>query len=230
MTVGEMIYSIVKLQLMLCKSQIIKLHKLFEHRIIPINLISSADAYIDVSNGWLSLAQSTIPRAVKLVSGNFHVKSLILSKDALETLSRAENLLWRLPTFHNLTHIGVDQGMYDFTGEALVDILEKSPNLEVLDIVDGFDPDFCSDGEAWTLRSVPRCLKSSLKLASISDFRGGEAEMQFLSFLLKNAVDLTRIKIFCEDCLSADLKKQADINSQLQVKRKGLASCAIELR
>lgn len=103
---------------------------------ILINLTTLAYAYIDVSNGCSSLAQYTISRAVELLSGICHVKSLVLSKDTLEILSRAENLLMRLPTFHNLIHFSVDQGMYDFTGGALMDILEKFPNLEVLDIVD----------------------------------------------------------------------------------------------
>ncbi|KAI9117619.1 hypothetical protein K1719_011785 [Acacia pycnantha] len=157
-------------------------------------------------------------------------KCLVLSKYALSTLSHAENLLSRLPTFHNLTHLGVDREMYDFTGEALMDILEKSPKLEVLDIVDGFDPDFCSDGEVWTLRPVPHCIKYSLKLVRITDFWGRVAEMQFLIFMLKNATILRRMKIFCGESLSADLKKQGEINNQLQVTRKGLPSCAIEFR
>ncbi|XP_054822722.1 putative F-box/LRR-repeat protein At5g15620 [Prosopis cineraria] len=197
---------------------------------ILINLTTLAYAYIDVSNGCSSLAQYTISRAVELLSGICHVKSLVLSKDTLEILSRAENLLMRLPTFHNLIHFSVDQGMYDFTGGALMDILEKSPNLEVLDIVDGFDPAFCLDGEAWTLSTVPHCLKSSLKLVSIWNFFGEVAEMQLLSFLLKHATKLSRIKMFCVECLSVDLNKQADISNQLQVMRKGLASCAIEFR
>ncbi|KAI9117309.1 hypothetical protein K1719_011475 [Acacia pycnantha] len=200
--------------------------------LIPVGLTSLADAYIDVSdsNFGSSLEQYTIPRAIRLLSGILHVKSLVLSKDALSTLSHVENLLSRLPTFHNLTHLGVDQEMYDFTGKALMDILEKSPKLEVLDIVDGFDQDFCSDGEVWTLRPVPHCIKYSLKLVRITDFRGRVAETQFLIFLLKNATILRRMKIFCGESLSADLEKQAEINNQMQVTRKGLPSCAIEFR
>ncbi|KAI9117410.1 hypothetical protein K1719_011576 [Acacia pycnantha] len=200
--------------------------------LIPVGLTSLADAYIDVSDSHShsSLEQYTIPRAIRLFSGILHVKSLVLSKYALSTLSHAENLLSRLPTSHNLTHLGVDREMYDFTGEALMDILEKSPKLEVLDIVDGFDADFCSDGGVWTLRPVPRCIKYSLKLVRITDFWGRVAEMQFLIFLLKNATILRRIKIFCGESLSANLEKQAEINNQLQVTRKGLPSCAIEFR
>ncbi|KAI9117563.1 hypothetical protein K1719_011729 [Acacia pycnantha] len=200
--------------------------------LIPVGLTSLADAYIDVSDrhSHSSLEQYTIPRAIRLFSGILHVKSLVLSKYALSTLSHAENLLSSLHTFHNLTHLGVDREMYDFTGEALMDILEKSPKLEVLDIVDGFDPDFCETGEVWTLRPVPRCIKYSLKLVKITDFWGRVAERQFLIFLLKNATILRRIKIFCGESLSADLKKQAEINNQLQETRKGLPSCAIEFR
>ncbi|KAK4257410.1 hypothetical protein QN277_007003 [Acacia crassicarpa] len=198
--------------------------------LIPVGLTSLADAYIDVSTIHPSLEQYTIPRAIRLFGGILHVKSLVLSKDALSTLSHAENLLSRLPTFHNLTHLGVDQEMYDFTGEALMDILEKSPKLEVLDIVDGFDQYFCSNGEVWTLRPAPHCIKYSLKFVRITDFWGRVAEMQFLMFLLKNATILRRIKIFCGESLSADLEKQAEINNQLQATRKGLPSCAIEFR
>ncbi|XP_057457949.1 uncharacterized protein LOC130748721 [Lotus japonicus] len=128
--------------------------------------------------------------------------------------------------FNNLTHLNVDLGYCMFTDEAVMNILQKTPKLEVLNIPMGFDPETCLDGEHWILNSVPSCFKYSLKLFSISHFRGVEAEIQLLKFLLENATVLAEIRIFCSKILSADLKKQAEISNQLQPV--GLGSCVIK--
>ncbi|XP_057452370.1 F-box/LRR-repeat protein At4g14103-like [Lotus japonicus] len=126
---------------------------------------------------------------IKLLSGLGSIKSLRLSNDMLECFSNAFHLL---PMFNNLTHLNVDLGYW-------------------------ISPDICLDGEDWILNSVPSCFKYSLKLFSISNFDGGEAEIQLLKFLLENATVLAEIRIFCSKTLSADLKKQAEIGNQLQL-------------
>ncbi|KAF7822895.1 putative F-box domain, FBD domain, leucine-rich repeat domain, L domain-containing protein [Senna tora] len=188
-----------------------------------INLPSLVDAYLEVSNRRLSLEQFAVPRAIKVLSGICHAKSLILAANTLEYISFAEDLLSVLPTFHNLTNINVC-GMFEFTSKALLDILEKSPNLEVLQINLGLY------GKEWTFNSVPHCFKSSLKSFIISNFEGCPTDMKLLNFLLENATILREITIFCEERLSADSEKQAEISNQLQIVRRGLANCVINIQ
>ncbi|KAF7822894.1 F-box/RNI/FBD-like domain protein [Senna tora] len=197
---------------------------------VLINLSSLVDAYVDVSNGWSSLKQFTVPHAIKILRGICNVKSLVLSDDTLEFLSYTENLSSLFPTFHNLTHIRVLRRLYGFNYKALLDILEKSPNLEVINIYQELNPDSCLEGDEWTFSSVPHCFKSSLKSFIISDFDGCATDMQFLNFLLKNATILREITIFCEQSLAADSKKQAEISNQLQIARRGLANCVINIQ
>ncbi|XP_057453423.1 F-box/LRR-repeat protein At4g14103-like [Lotus japonicus] len=122
-------------------------------------------------------------------------------------------------------HIEVPQ-----PSENLIKLLSGLGSIKSLrlsnDILEGFDPEICLDGEHWILNSVPFCFKYSLKLFSISHFRGVEAEIQLLKFLLENATVLAEIRIFCSKILSADLKKQAEISNQLQLV--GLGSCVIK--
>ncbi|XP_057439838.1 F-box/LRR-repeat protein At4g14103-like [Lotus japonicus] len=184
--------------------------------LVFVNLDSIVDAHIDVPAPSESL--------IKLLSGLGNIKSLRLSNDMVECFSYDFHLL---PMFNNLTHLNVDLGNFMFTEEAIMDILQKTPKLEVLNIPMGFYPDICLDGEDWILNSVPSCFKNSLKLFSISNFDGGEAEIQLLKFLLENATVLSEIRIFCSKILSADLKKQAEISNQLQPV--GLGSCVIKL-
>ncbi|XP_057458374.1 F-box/LRR-repeat protein At4g14103-like isoform X2 [Lotus japonicus] len=194
---------------------------------VLVNLASVVDAYIDVGCCYPLCPQISGPRAFKLLSGLGSIKSLRLSTDTLESLSYAKNTLHLLPLFDNLTHLVVDLGNFESTNEALMEILQKTPKLEVLHIPMGFDPQICLDGEDWRLNSVPCCFKYSLKLFSISNFDGSEADIQLLRFLLENARVLGEIRIFCSKTLSADLKKQAEI-SRLQLV--GLGSCVIKFQ
>ncbi|XP_057450477.1 F-box/LRR-repeat protein At4g14103-like [Lotus japonicus] len=179
-----------------------------------VNLASLVDARIECL---YPLLQKIIgPRAIRLMSQLGSIKSLRLSNDTLQCLSYEKYTLHLLPLFNNLTRLHVDSGTWEFTNEALMDILQKTPKLEVLHIPMGFDPQICMDGEDWILNSVPCCFKYSLKSFSISYFDGGEAEIQLLKFLLENATVLEEIRIFCSKTLSSNLKKQAEISNQLQ--------------
>ncbi|XP_027348174.1 F-box/LRR-repeat protein At3g26922-like [Abrus precatorius] len=183
---------------------------------VLVNMTSISDADIDVMTHYPSMRQHAARRAIKLLGGLGNVKHLKLSNNTLECLSCAKNILHLLPSFHNLTHLDVLLGASeDFTSEVVMDILQKSPKLETLDIPLGFDPDFVLDGEDSIFNSVPFCFKYCLKLFIISSFDGDATEMEWLEILLKHATVLGEMKIFCSESLSADLKKQMEIRNQL---------------
>ncbi|XP_050247051.1 F-box/LRR-repeat protein At4g14103-like isoform X3 [Quercus robur] len=194
------------------------------------NLSSLVDAFVDVTN-WNDKLQAA-HRALKLLAGIQGVKSLRISNETLFCVSYAENIRAHIPTFHNLTRLEVyvepsaDPGEY--TDETLMDILQKTPSLESLDIPEGLDPRTCLVGEDWILNSVPHCLRYCLKEFSISNFNGKVAEIELLKYLSKNATILERMRIYSSETFEADLKKQEEINNQLQILREGLASCIIE--
>ncbi|XP_031250341.1 F-box/LRR-repeat protein At4g14096-like [Pistacia vera] len=74
--------------------------------LVLCNLSSLADACIDVtvlSYEWQEFPQ----RAIKLLGGIHHVKSLTLWSNTLECLLLEQNPAAFLPTFHNLTHLRI---------------------------------------------------------------------------------------------------------------------------
>ncbi|XP_057421332.1 F-box/LRR-repeat protein At4g14096-like [Lotus japonicus] len=176
---------------------------------VLVNLASIVDARVDC---FYPLFGHTIGTPVsKLLGGLGSIKSLRLSNDTLQCLLLAKYTRHLLPMFNNLTHLHVDLGASEFTSEALMNILQKTPKLEVLHI-----PLICLDAQDWILNSVPCCFKYSLKLFCISHFRGRVAEVQLLKFFLENAAVLGEIWIFCSKTLSVNLKKQAEVSNQLQ--------------
>ncbi|XP_023887287.1 F-box/LRR-repeat protein At3g59250 isoform X2 [Quercus suber] len=194
------------------------------------NLSSLVDAFVDVIN-WNDKLQAA-HRALKLLAGIQGVKSLRISNETLFCVSYEENIRAHLPTFHNLTQLEVyvepSADLGEYTDETLMDILQKTPSLESLDIPEGLNPRTCLVGEDWILNSVSHCLRSCLKEFSISNFNGEVAEIELLKYLSKNATILERMRIYSSETFEADLKKQEEINNQLQILREGLASCIIE--
>ncbi|KAL4619264.1 hypothetical protein ACB092_06G067700 [Castanea dentata] len=172
------------------------------------NISSLVDASVDFTN--LSSVPQAVHRAVKLLVGIQGVKSLRISN----------------ATFCVYVEPFADPGEY--TEEKLMDSLQKTPNLESLDIPEGLHPNTCLIGDYWILNSVPHCLRSCLKEFSISNFSRKVAEIELLKYLLKSATILEKMMIYCSETLEADLKRQEEISNQLQILREGLVSCIIE--
>ncbi|XP_058730473.1 F-box/LRR-repeat protein At3g58900-like isoform X6 [Vicia villosa] len=76
------------------------------------------------------------------------------------------------------------------------------------------------------LNSVPCCFKSSLSCLSFLNFYGNECEIQFLTFILKNAPYLVEINIHCSRHLFADMEKLTNVKTQLE--NVGPESCFIK--
>uniref|UniRef100_A0A5B7B567 F-box domain-containing protein n=2 Tax=Davidia involucrata TaxID=16924 RepID=A0A5B7B567_DAVIN len=193
------------------------------------DLSSLVDASIKLWNLRAS-QQEVARRAVKLLNSIHNTKSLKISGDIFEVLSFAENLLNCVPTFNNLTHLEVDSEISPYTTRVLMDILQKSPELEFLDIGEGLKFGDVFNEVDWMLVSVPCCFKSHLKTFSLSNFDGNASDIHLLKFMLKNAIVLESMTIYCSHNFSADVKKQEDVSSQLKMLPRGSESCVIEIQ
>ncbi|KAJ0045163.1 hypothetical protein Pint_04901 [Pistacia integerrima] len=194
--------------------------------LLPCNLTSLESAYVDayVDITYLEHTEDQFPRrAISLLSRIHNVKSLTLSTDTMECLYLEEYLQAGLPTFSSLTHLKVNFGESQYlSDQLLMCLLEKSPNIESLEIPEVFYPD--SDRLS---TAVPQCFNTRLKTVVISNIDGDDVgELWFLKYMLENATVLERVKIFCVDS-EIELVKQ-EINQQLQPIHIRSKSCVIE--
>lgn len=171
-----------------------------------------------------ALEEVIIPRMLGLLTAICNVRKLTTTNDAFMYLEQVDNLLDRLPTFYNMTHLVLDDELYVWLFGVVIDLLEKTPNLESLNFDEGFD-DHMSDG-TWMFGRVPSCFASSLKTVRIAYFDGKRIEMQFIRFLLQNATVLERIIL----CSSSDYTKRREqkVRSRLNKLPRGSKSCVIE--
>ncbi|XVF03941.1 hypothetical protein REPUB_Repub05bG0036900 [Reevesia pubescens] len=194
--------------------------------LLPCNLLSLKSAKIDINNR--NGEQEHSRRVVKLLSGLHTVKSLHVSSDTLEPLFFAENVEGCLPTFYNLTSLYnfVECPLIqdDYASGALVYILQKSPNLETLDLPRGFKP----QEQDLMLETVPHCLQSYLKRFIIFNVDGSTEDVWLLKHIYENAPFLKRFVIDCSPVLTKDLEKQEEIRQQLQQLCGGAAGCSIK--
>ncbi|XP_058730483.1 F-box/LRR-repeat protein At4g14103-like [Vicia villosa] len=181
---------------------------------IPVNLTSLVDAYLDIGHIYVPNKPYAAQCAIQLFSGLSSVKSLELFYETLECLSHTKDTIHLLPIFHNLTHLEVTSGNPENPNEVLMDILQKTPKLEVLEIP-GVVLNYL-DGEDLILNSVPRCFESSLNRLHFLNFYGNEYEIQFVTSILKNAPYLLEVDIHCSRHLLADVDQMNDVWSQLE--------------
>lgn len=76
-------------------------------------------------------------------------------------------------------------------------------------------------------KSVPDCVLSTLKMVNFQKFQGCNPEMRLLKFLLKNALVLEKINLFCSQSLSGDLENQKKIGNQLRGLSIGSKHCTL---
>ncbi|GLT67351.1 hypothetical protein SLA2020_396660 [Shorea laevis] len=205
--------------------------------VILCNLSSLEDAHINVrAYAHEVYLVSYRVRVLKLLLGIQGVKSLFLSNHTIEALSYGGNLHADLPTFHNLKFLQVDWPSVEYprefedtiqTPKELMDILQKTPNLNYLGMREGLEPDALSQ-EKEILNSIPQCFISSLKRLDIAAFDGTATDVHFLKYLLENATLLQKMSIFCTEKLSANLEKQEEIKNELELFCADTTSCVIE--
>ncbi|KAH7861273.1 hypothetical protein Vadar_024080 [Vaccinium darrowii] len=192
------------------------------------NLFSLVDASIGL---YENLEEDVTPRMLRLLTEIFNVEKLTITDETLKYLASVENLLDRLPTFYNMTHLVLDS---EFFGHSfvLMDLLKKSPKLEFLSFEQGFD--FC-DEDDWMVGRVPSCFTSSLKIVRIVDFDKKPVEMRFIRFLLKKARVLERLTLHTWSLRvdsEEDVKKQQrwqKVRNQMNKLPRRSKGCVIEL-
>ncbi|KAH7844709.1 hypothetical protein Vadar_030820 [Vaccinium darrowii] len=168
------------------------------------------------------------PRVIGVLRGICNVECLTLSEDTLLSILDVENTMECLPTFRNMTDLELNAEFRGSFTEILINLFEKSPQLEFLDFAWGFDPDDIHDHNVdLMLARVPSCC--SVKEFSLSCFEGKPTEMHFLKFLLKNATLLESMTLYSGPVLSEDLEKEVEVKNQLRAFPRGSESCTIEL-
>ncbi|KAH7845133.1 hypothetical protein Vadar_024896 [Vaccinium darrowii] len=190
-------------------------------------LSSIVNAYINLLYEDM-LQPDVYPRVIGVLRGICNVKRLTVSEDTVLSILDVENIVECLPTFHNMTDLELNAEFRSSFTEILINLLEKSPQLEFLDFAWGFDPDDIHDHNVdLMLERVPS--HCSVKEFSLSCFEGKPTEMHFLKFLLKNATLLESMTLYSGPALSEDLEKEVEVKNQLSAFPRGSESCIIEL-
>ncbi|KAA8526953.1 hypothetical protein F0562_008818 [Nyssa sinensis] len=190
------------------------------------NLSSLVNASIQIP--FVHMRQKEIAyRSVRLLRGLHHVKSVRISNGTIESLSLAGNVLDHLPVYQNLTYLELSTQIKNHSVGALMDLLQRLPNLESLVFAEGLDPSMYLYEDDWILKPVPKCFLSCLKSVSLQNFHGNLIELCFLEFLLENALVLERMKIFYSKNPYGDPKMQKEVSNQLQILPRGSADCLI---
>ncbi|KAH7845152.1 hypothetical protein Vadar_028632 [Vaccinium darrowii] len=161
-----------------------------------------------------------IPRVLRLLNGIFNVKKLSIATATLEYLTVFKSLLGLLPTFYNMTHLVLDGQIYDDSFRVVIDLLEKSPNLESLTL-EQINEYF--DEADWMWGRVPSCFTSSLKTVHMDFFVKGAEETRLVRFLLEHATVLER---FTFRSLSGELKSRKVLRRLNKLPR-GSKGCVI---
>lgn len=153
----------------------------------------------------------TIRRAAQLLGRIYRVKFLTITSETLRFLF-PKNLAVHLPKFYNLIHLEVGlnhRGVLVSAGRELMCFLNKSPNLQSLDIPVGINTSIFD--------TLPDCLKSRLKRFSLSKFAAVEYEINFVKFLVTNATALEKVTILAVWADTAfHFGKQEGIEQQLE--------------
>ncbi|XP_050368910.1 probable FBD-associated F-box protein At1g32375 [Argentina anserina] len=171
-------------------------------------LLAKAD--IDLYDHSASEHPSVATRASTLLESVSNVQYLSLSAHCLEISS--------LPSFNKLKELKLVFQDCHRLETLLLEILERSPNLESLVLDREVESCQCtaqdfSENPSGTLQAVPLCLMSNLKTVSIMRFIGRQEEMEIVKYLLKTSQVLKKMTVSmlrtnCEDAknLQRDLR------------------------
>ncbi|XP_057444869.1 F-box/FBD/LRR-repeat protein At3g14710-like [Lotus japonicus] len=135
----------------------------------------------------------------------------------------AKDSLANIPSFEMLSYLELG----DVTGEILLALLLKAPNLKTL----VFQNLLQSDQELLNYDPVPECLLTTLQVVKFEEFKGSEHQLNFAKFVMGNALALKKMSKFNEQnvletvALSIKLLKQFE-NVKVGVSVVKEAACA----
>ncbi|KAI3943187.1 hypothetical protein MKW92_007094 [Papaver armeniacum] len=146
---------------------------------------SIVDAHIDIT--YESHANKNLKRRCglkNLVGGISNVKILHISGSTLESFYWDE-MNKMMPTFHDLIRLVVSSKLSDMMFFALLNLLEKMPNLESVVIAQGFSP----SGRYRRLDSCwgEECLLQKLKVVEVREINGKQEDLDVIKYFLRNS-------------------------------------------
>lgn len=190
------------------------------------NISSLVVAYIDIPNLY-KMDREIARRGAKLLRGLGNAQYVRMSNGAIESVFLAENFLDHLPIFRKLVHLKLNMVIGACTIGALMDLFQRSPNLESIVFSKGIGDDLDIRDNVWKLKYAPECLFSHLKTIDLHWFRGIKTEINLLKLVLKFAPVLERINIHCSKILLQDMNKRNEIFKQLLMLEDGPRVCTI---
>ncbi|KAI7727233.1 hypothetical protein M8C21_004221 [Ambrosia artemisiifolia] len=168
-------------------------------------------------------------RAVDLLKGLQNVVFLKVSNRTMECLIFAGGMLDRFPVFPKLTHLVLTMELGNYTFKAFIDFLCSCPNLQSINLFEGFDRCMRLGASDLIWLLVPICISQSLKALTFKNFHADDSEICFLKCVLKYARVLEKMDVWWCKTESRDLKKRKDVRKELELEiiEKGSAACII---
>ncbi|XP_062144531.1 F-box/FBD/LRR-repeat protein At5g56420-like isoform X1 [Alnus glutinosa] len=164
-------------------------------------------------------------RMYKLLIGLSNVEVLSLSLEVVEALRDAGERLYHMPMFNNLANLVFFEGStIDLGCVGLLRILHNSPCLKTMKFSWGIS---LRENDDWKLDPLPPCFLSHLKWIVVRNYDGDKEEFFAMKILLKNAIVLDEIDIYCSERLAGNLEKQVNLCKQLIEIPKGSQNCEI---
>ncbi|CAA3017636.1 Hypothetical predicted protein [Olea europaea subsp. europaea] len=165
-----------------------------------------------------------------MLNGIKSVRSLTISHDSLASLSGVRDLS-DVPVFQNLIHLKVVREMSRDTIDILLDMMQRTPNLRILEIAEGLiqDAEFILHEDDLNFETIPCCLRSHLKVISMKAIYGQEAPIHLLKHFLKHSADIQRVVVHYPNYTSDYMGKREKFENQLLMLPRISENCVIEV-
>ncbi|XP_059436978.1 F-box/LRR-repeat protein At4g14103-like [Corylus avellana] len=164
-----------------------------------------------------------------LLKGLSNVELLRLSYDEVKVLIHGAELLPHLPMFNNLKNLSFNGSSVDLDGEALLNILQRTPCLENLEFFMGISLSSDSEEADRILYPVPSCFSSHLKWIKVNCY-GVENMLSAIKILLNKAVVLEEIIISSLKHRGGNIDKRMKACKQLKELPRVSQNCKIVLK
>ncbi|KAG5551979.1 hypothetical protein RHGRI_010160 [Rhododendron griersonianum] len=132
---------------------------------------------------------------VRMLAKTSNVQHLQFDHDTVEAFIRAA--AYKLPSFHNLTHVRIEFAVIQCS--VVADLLAYVPSLKVLVLSIHSNHRYRLAVRLWhgAKENVPKFLSLSLETIELDGFGGLQEEMKLIRYLLANAMVLKEIKYYC---------------------------------
>ncbi|KAI3876892.1 hypothetical protein MKW92_016917 [Papaver armeniacum] len=175
-----------------------------------------------------------------------NVKRLSVSGDTLQALSFADDLLEKLPTFHNTKDLIIyeeslpsDDEEEDDVAGSDADASEGEDDHGSEDDIAGSDSDASegednhgSENDDWTLDVVttdPECLFLHLKSVCFLEFSGSPMEIRWLKLILKNAKALQAMSVSTCNKFLFNTRREVELMVEILSLPRASTSCLFKL-